>query len=78
MLQSFSQPLKTSTFFFHEIYTPTIWTVDNRKRNARILGGINRTLTSGIQLSLKLKSKLQNVCDNFTVEKSIGSTQLVL
>lgn len=42
MFKKFSQPLKNYTCF-HEIYTTTIWTVYDRKRNARILGGINDT-----------------------------------
>ena len=50
MLKKNSPPFKNYTFF-REIYTPTIWTVYDRKRNARILGGIlnHGVPTSGMQ-----------------------------
>ena len=69
MLKKFPQPLKNYTFF-HEIYTPTIWTVYDRKCNARILRGILATAypLPGCRTST----------DIFTAQKSIESTPLEL
>ena len=69
MLKKFPQPLKKYTFF-HEICTPTIWTVYDRKRNARILRGI---LVTAYPLP-----GCRTSTDIFTVQKSIESTPLEL